>query len=361
MGKILDDEFLCYDITSISSYATLNEYIRYGHNRDKEKLPQLNLAMLFGQKSTLPAYYHRIPGNITDVYTVHNLCATFTALKIKSLHYILDKGFYSKKNVDEFLARKDHFTVSVPLNNRWVQAAIDTVIDTIHGPESMRMIDDEVLYVDSHLYPWGEKSRRCYLHLYYNAHAKADAVDRFSKEILGYKGELDSGLRVAAHKDMYDTFFVITNTPVRGTTIAYNTEAIGAYIKRYAGFHALLSTRFKDPCEALQVYRDKDVVEKCFDDLKNSLDMKRLRMHSIETVDGRLFVQFIALIFISELRRQMRATKLIEKYTVREVLLELDPLTKIHYTRTYGSILTEVTKPQREILKLLNIALPSAT
>ena len=166
---------------------------------------------------------------------------------------------------------------------------------------------------------------------------------------------------MAAHKEMYDTFFAITNTPVRGTTIAYNSEAIGAYIKRYAGFQALLSTRFKDPCEALQVYRDKDVVEKCFDDLKNSLDMKRLRMHSIETVDGRLFVQFIALIFISELRRQMRATKLIEKYTVRELLLELDPLTKIHYTRTYGSILTEVTKPQREILKLLNIVLPSAT
>ena len=65
------------------------------------------------------------------------------------------------------------------------------------------------------------------------------------------------------------------------------------YINRYAGFQALLTTRFKDPLEALQVYRDKDVVEKCFDDLKNVLDMKRLWMHSIETVDGRLFVQFI--------------------------------------------------------------------
>ena len=39
--------------------------------------------------------------------------------------------------------------------------------------------------------------------------------------------------------------------------------------------------------------------------------MKRLRMHSIETVDGRLFVQFIALILMSELRRTMRETKLI--------------------------------------------------
>jgi len=110
--------------------------------------------------------------------------------------------------------------------------------------------------------------------------------------------------------------------------------------------------------EALQVYRDKDVVEKCFDDLKNALDMKRLRMHSIETVDGRLFVQFIALILMSELRRTMRESKLIEWYTVRELLLEMDPLTKINYEGKYGTILTEITKPQREILSLLKIEPP---
>ena len=125
MAKILEDDFLCYDITSVSSYSELNEYIRYGHNRDRERLPQLNLAMLFGQKSRLPVYYHRIPGNITDVQTVHNLLETFTRLEIKNLHYILDRGFYSKKNVDELLERRDHFTISVPLHNRWVREAID--------------------------------------------------------------------------------------------------------------------------------------------------------------------------------------------------------------------------------------------
>lgn len=88
--------------------------------------------------------------------------------------------------------------------------------------------------------------------------------------------------------------------------------------------------------------------------------MKRLRMHSIETVDGRLFVQFIALIFMSALRKEMRATKLIEKYTVRELLLEMDPLTKIRYAGKYGQLLTEITKSQREILKALNIEPPRA-
>jgi len=54
----------------------------------------------------------------------------------------------------------------------------------------------------------------------------------------------------------------------------------------------------------------------------------------------------------------MRQSKLIENYTVREILLEMDPLTKIRYAGKYGQIFTEVTKPQREILELLNIESP---
>lgn len=114
MDKVLEDDYLCYDITSISSYSELNEYIKYGHNRDLDKLPQLNLAILFGQKSRLPVYFERTPGNITDVTTLHNLLKTFKALESKTLHYVMDKGFYSKKNVDELLISRDKFILSVP-------------------------------------------------------------------------------------------------------------------------------------------------------------------------------------------------------------------------------------------------------
>jgi len=102
-------------------------------------------------------------------------------------------------------------------------------------------------------------------------------------------------------------------------------------------------------------------VEKCFDDLKNQLNMKRLRMHSSATVDGRLFVQFIALIYISALLREMRKSTLIERYTVRELLQEMNTLTKVKYSGKYGHILTEMTKPQREILEGLSIQFPVKT
>ena len=355
MNQTLEDDYLCYDITSISSYSELNEYIKYGHNRDKEKLPQLNLAMLFGQKSRLPVYFHQLPGNITDVTTLMNLLKTFKFLEKKPLNYVMDKGFYSKKNIDGLVAMRQKFTVSVPISNKWVQLAIDDIHQDIHGPQGYQRIDSETLYVHTRLYPWGEERRRCYLHLYYNAYARAAAVDRFSEALVGYKAELESGKLVKEHSDAYSAFFVIKTTPKRGTKVSYNNEAVNQHIKRYTGFQAILSNAIKDPVETLQIYRDKDVVEKCFDDLKNQLDMKRLRMHSSEAVNGRLFVQFIALIYISALRNEMRSSGLIKQYTVRELLQEMETLTKIKYSGKYGYILTELTKPQREILGCLNI------
>lgn len=358
MNKVLEDDYLCYDITSISSYSKLNEYIKFGHNRDKEKLPQLNLAMLFGQKSCLPVYFQRMPGNITDVVTLQNLVKTFKSLEFRSLNYVMDKGFYSKKNIDALVASRSKFTIAVPLNNKWVQRVIDEIHDTIHGPHGYRKLDNEVLYVHSQLYPWGKDNRRCYLHLYYNARMRASAVDQFNEDLVQYREELESGQIVNDHQEAYDTFFEVKITPKRGRKVSYNDAAVNQYIKRYTGFQAILSNRIKDPVKTLQVYRDKDVVEKCFDDLKNQLDMKRLRMHSSVAVEGRLFIQFIALVLMSALRRDLRDSNLIEKYTVRELLQEMDTLTRVKYSGKYRPILTEVTKPQRQILEALKIELP---
>jgi len=359
--RVVSDDYLCYDITSISSYAESNQFIRYGHNRDKEQLPQLNLAMLYGQKEHLPVYYQQLPGSITDVLTLNNLLKTFHAMDISSLHYIMDKGFYSKKNIDRLVEKRHKFTISVPLSNKWVQNAIDDIYQNIHGPHGYQRIEQETLYVNSRLHSWGPENRRCYLHLYYNAQARAVAIDRFNAQLLSYKEELESNSLIKEHQSAYNEFFIIKETPKRGRKITYNDQAVSQYINRYAGFQALFTNAIKDPIETLIVYRNKDVVEKSFDDLKNQLDMNRLRMHSAESVNGRLFVQFIALIYICALRKEMRKSDLIRKYTVRELLQEMETYTKVKYTGKYGQIFTEMTKAQREILDRLHIDLLQKT
>lgn len=359
-GKILENDYLCYDLTSVSSYAEQNEYAKYGYNRDKEKLKQINLAMLFGQESGLPVYYHRLPGSIGDVSTLHNFLETFKFHEFPKLHLVMDRGFYSQNNVDELLQARDKFILGVPIKNKWVQQAIDETHDSIYSPDGYRKIDGETVYVHTKLHPWGKERRRCYLHLYYNAHSAADDFDTFTEELLAYKQELESGKLVKGHEEAYKDFFVVKETPVRGKLVEYDNDAVTKYRNHYAGFYVLLTDDIKDPVEALQVYRDKDVVEKCFDDLKNQLDMKRLRVHSSPAMDGRLFVQFIALIYMSAIRHEMRKTDLIDKYSVQELLGEMETITKIRFSGKYGQILTEVTKSQRAILDYLNVDIASS-
>lgn len=51
----------------------------------------------------------------------------------------------------------------------------------------------------------------------------------------------------------------------------------------------------------------------------------------------------------------MRDSGLIEQHTVRKLLREMETLTKVTCFGKSGHILTEVTKPQRQILIALNI------
>lgn len=74
--------------------------------------------------------------------------------------------------------------------------------------------------------------------------------------------------------------------------------------------------------EILDIYRMKDVVEKCFDTLKNEIDMKRLRVHSSETIDGKMFVAFIGLILRSHLHRVLMDYTLAKNLSIDKVLRE---------------------------------------
>ena len=353
--QVSEQDFLCYDITSVSSYAQFNEYVRYGYNRDGESLPQINLAMVYGQKSQLPVIYRTLNGAIGDVSTVKKLLDSFEKLDFPALSLVMDRGFYSQKNVTDLLDRRYHFIIGVPASRKWVRSRIDHCQDALNSPRGFRQFDDESLYMHTELMQWPDNKRRCYLHLYYNPHRAADDQESLTKRILICKQELESGELNPAHTQDYEQYFLVKETPVRGRQVDYNDEAIREYRNKYAGFFAILTTKKMDALDVLRIYRDKDVVEKCFDDLKNQLDLKRLRMHSSGRISARIFVQFIALILLSQIQRTIREHSLADRFSPRLLLGELESLTIIHYAGKYNDILSEISKTQRQILEAFSI------
>jgi transposase len=153
----------------------------------------------------------------------------------------------------------------------------------------------------------------------------------------------------------YDRYFKINCKKDGGFGFIRDNEKINAIILRL-GFFIIVETDFEASShEILMTYRQRDVVEKSFDDLKNELDMKRLHCHSDETTEGKMFVAFFALILRSCMHNKLRDYLSETGLSFSSVLKELHKLKYVH-TRDGKRLLSPVTKKQRDILNAIGLS-----
>jgi len=329
----IEKEYLAYDTTSISSYSKCLRQVRYGNNKDHEPLAQINLALLFGQQSRLPFYYRKLAGNITDVKTVTKLLTDMNTLGYRKIKVVLDRGFYSTANINELYRQHLKFLIGARLSLRLVQSNLDTVRETMRNWKYYSQAYQ--LYAYSLPISWAyteerpykgdtiNSHRRMYLHLYSSLDRALEDEKAFNSRLAALQEELLTNQRNPEHEKLYDRFFEVKHTPVRGITVRAKDEEL-AKAKRNFGYFALLSNDIKEPIEALEVYRRKDLAEKAFDNLKERLNLRRLAVSSEQSLDGKLFVQFVALIYLSYITGKMQEERLFKDYTLQEVLDEFD-------------------------------------
>ena len=106
----------------------------------------------------------------------------------------------------------------------------------------------------------------------------------------------------------------------------------------------------------LSLYRERDEVEKKFDDLKNELEVMPLRIRKVATLQGLLFIFFLSLVLRAMLLRRARTANLLEKTSIEEILMEL---AKVRAVKVGGKWrLTEISKKQRTIFEKMEIGVP---
>lgn len=76
-------------------------------------------------------------------------------------------------------------------------------------------------------------------------------------------------------------------------------------------------------------------------------------MQTIESIHGLILVLFISLIIRSILLRKARESKLLDKMTIEDILLEMSKLRPVYIGEEWH--LTEITRKQREILTKLGV------
>lgn len=146
----------------------------------------------------------------------------------------------------------------------------------------------------------------------------------------------------------YDKFFTVTSTPKRGRKITPKEEAMREAAKKY-GYFALLSNGVNDSFEALSLYRSKDIVEKGFGNLKDRLNFRRMQVSSELSLNGKLFVEFAPLIYLSNIKKKMQDPACSKNGRYRNSLMSWIPLNGLN-PRNMGDCLAKSPKSRKLFL-----------
>ena len=343
------DTYLAYDVTSFSSYAKGIEDTEWGYNRDGDKLPQINLGCYLGYESALPLFYVTYPGSIIDKSHMSYMTAYNDDLGIHNVTFVMDKGFCSTANVRYMHSKHMPYILGVELRHKATKNAIDKVRDTIM---SMRQRIGQGIYaghVRSFFY--GGVSN---MHIYCDpALAEAHRADLY-RTIEVQEDKLRQLAQLTKHEaKRYRAFFDIDLAKDGTFTFERSYPRIDEAAKN-AGFFCLLTTTGIDSAGVLDIYRRKDVIEKGFDDLKNHIDMKRLRTHSTHTTDGKLFCAFIALIVTSHVNAKLGVFMKNKSMSKDSVITELEKIKAI-FVSADRRLMNPITKTQRSILETFGL------
>ena len=362
------DEAWACDSTSVSSYSTTLRQVRFGRNKENDPLAQVNLILLFGEKSGLPFYYRKTAGNVPDVKTVRGLVRDLDGLGFGHVRIVTDRGYYSEANLDELFGSHHKFLVGVSTSLGFVRKAI---AELAPGMNAFGNYDPgagangatvRIAWAFRRKRPRkGDElrgERRLYVHVYHSLERATQDQARFMRELAQLREELETDRRVESHADKYAAYFTVRRTPKRGLRVEPNEAAVAERVSRF-GYFALATNETMTAQEALHLYRAKDIVEKAFGNLKERLNLRRLLVSSEQGLDGKFFVAFVGLVLVSRLHRLMKDAKLYDELTMDELLDRLDVI-EVFRRPGERERWGEILEKQKDIYRRLGVEPPPA-
>jgi hypothetical protein len=355
-----ESEYLALDITSVSSYSELVEDVEWGYNRDGEDLPQVNICMLMGEKSRLPVYQTVYAGSLKDVTTLESTVRRFDRITGgKPVLAVMDKGFYSKRNVDAMLSggHARRFVIAVPFTSGFAKKQVDGERKDIDTLRNTIRIGGETLRAATKERAWGN-GRSVYAHIYFSPRK---ALGR-REDIFGYvsmlRDEAEAEPEKCAKSVEHKRYLNIRKSEktATGYTVSICENTVNAMLGTN-GWLVIISNDVSDARNAIRIYRAKDVIEKGFLRLKCDLDLGRLRVHSQERMQSKVFVGFIALILLSHINAVMMDNDMYAKMTMKKMIRTLAK----HRVQIIAGerIIYPATKTQREIYTAFGVRVPA--
>lgn len=327
--------YVSYDSTNKNCKAGDIEMAEYGHPKNDVGAPIINYSIAYDMTNEKPLLYESYPGSIVDVSQLKYMLEKIRGYGYKKIGFILDRGYFSKANI-QFMDSCDYdFVMMVKGRASFVHGLI---MDHMGEFESKRACSIKAyrtygMTVKAKLYADDDTDR--YFHIYYKAKKQASERARLEADLDRMEAEMDK-IKGREYKlpKRYEHYFKLTYHKDKFYGYEEQEDVIERELQ-LCGYFAIVTSEKMTASEALNLYKSRDISEKLFGSDKTFLGNRSFRVASSQAAEAKIFIQFIALIIRARIYTLLRKRKaeMPGKPNYLSVLSALKELEKIELIR----------------------------
>ena len=298
------EKHMAIDLSHIFSDSQQIPWIEFGHNGDDVWKPQVGIMLMWGTTTHRPGFLKLLPGAAHSAQTVMN---AIEESDLQDLVAVMDKGFWSPDNLKELETGNVHYAMALRRDLPLVKHASQSKYKDYFRYRKRAQWYRSTVWNDRVIYHFLDKSM-------------AD------QEESTYLERMEQGrCKMTDYKRLRNGF---------GTLSILTDTGLSAE-------------------ETYALYKERREVEYAFDTLQNTLGAEVTWMRSRESLQGFLFIMFIALHLYSQVLDHLKRKDLLKRYSVQDVLTYLS---KVCVVEMDGKDrLAEVTRQTRKVIELLEV------
>ena len=352
--------YISYDSTNKICQAGDVDIAEIGHSKEGSDKPVFNYSVAFDRDNKEPLFYEAYPGSIVDISQLQFMLEKSEGYGYKHIGFILDRGYFSKGNIHYMDSKGYSFVIMV----KGMKKLVCELVMGVHGTfeqsraSSIRAFKVNGTTVKHQLYPSDENDR--YFHVFYDERKHTAERAKLEQDIDLMAKQLKSwqGLQVrptGKYAKYFDLIYFHEGKEDEALSCARErTDVIDQEIK-LCGYFVIITSEKMTAEEALTLYKSRDSSEKLFRGDKSYLGDKAERVYGSESIDSKVFVEFVALIIRNRIytclkEEMMKNDKKFNFMTVPAALRELDKIEMIKGLDNEYRLDHAVTATQKAIL-----------
>ena len=360
-GRIKEYEDLSvvvYDLTPITFYGEGkgSSLARYGHAYRRTGEKQVNMVLAVTMEHSLPVHHRVLPGNVVSVSTLEGFLRELRSFGARRALLVLDRGFYSERNIGEVLSSGHDVVGALPGRLRLARQALSKSAGIENSRRRLRY-PGEVLFAREFrqdelrviVYHSPERKAREMKVFYQGLGEVEERLEELKAVRFPGKAVMREELEGVCgdYHGYFDFYFDFEVSRGWGFGYRLKHKAVQRRVNRL-GKTVLFTSTDLPIGKVLELYREKDVVDKVFGVMK-AHGLRPLRTGRVDATRARVFIAYLGYLLLSLLRM-----KLGKEVSLGKALAELEMVREVVYGD--GSrALPEFTKDQKTILKKLGM------